>query len=172
MSVTWVTRDTRTPVVQWWAAMPDEGVWEGGRASSSRRQVKAGDRKCRAVEWRRQSLKGAKKTEPGDLAAASSFPLDRIEVVLSPKQFLTSLPALPNLPPSLPLSFLSSLSPSLPPSLQYQAVASTTTYTRLDMCSPPAATIGFHDPGAIHSALMRGLEGGRDYTYRVGDAGR
>ncbi|KAM3571335.1 hypothetical protein VYU27_006628 [Nannochloropsis oceanica] len=132
MSVTWVTRDTRAPVVQWWAAMPDEGGgWEGGRASSSRRQVKAGDRKCRAVEWRRQSLKGAKKTEPGDLAAASSSPLDRIE---------------------------------------HQAVASTTTYTRLDMCSPPAATIGFHDPGAIHSALMRGLEGGRDYTYRVGDA--
>ncbi len=74
----------------------------------------------------------------------------------------TTFSPLPSLPPSLP---------SLPACVQHQAAAMTTTYTRQDMCSPPASTIGFHNPGAIHSALMRGLEGGRDYTYRVGDAG-
>lgn len=36
--------------------------------------------------------------------------------------------------------------------------ATTTTYTRADMCGAPANTTGWRDPGLIHSALMQGLD--------------
>ena len=45
----------------------------------------------------------------------------------------------------------------------------TTTYTVEDMCGPPASTVGWHDPGFMHSALIEGLTPGRQYFYQIGD---
>ncbi|KAG5181266.1 hypothetical protein JKP88DRAFT_346667 [Tribonema minus] len=47
--------------------------------------------------------------------------------------------------------------------------AETSTYTREDMCDAPATTVGFHDPGLLHSAVMRGLEAGATYEYTISD---
>jgi hypothetical protein len=54
---------------------------------------------------------------------------------------------------------------------QHSSLALTTTYSRGDLCSPPATSIGYHDPGALHTGVMTGLKGGVSYVYRVGDAG-
>eukprot|EP00624_Nannochloropsis_granulata_P000679 evm.model.NODE_12751_length_7016_cov_45.221493.1 len=81
MTVTWVTRDTEAPVVQWWAAMPEEdGRGKGRRARTIRRQAREGN--CQAVEKRWQSLKSA-KAESGGTPATSSQPLDHTEVASS-----------------------------------------------------------------------------------------
>eukprot|EP00611_Tribonema_gayanum_P015184 TRINITY_DN269_c0_g1_i1.p1 TRINITY_DN269_c0_g1~~TRINITY_DN269_c0_g1_i1.p1 ORF type:complete len:651 (+),score=172.68 TRINITY_DN269_c0_g1_i1:194-2146(+) len=45
--------------------------------------------------------------------------------------------------------------------------ADSSTYTREDMCDAPAATVGFHDPGLQHSAVMQGLEAGATYEYTI-----
>jgi len=45
----------------------------------------------------------------------------------------------------------------------------TSTYRVTDMCGPPASTVGWNEPGFLHSALIEGLEPGRQYYYQVGD---
>ncbi len=49
--------------------------------------------------------------------------------------------------------------------------AGTRSFAREDLCGKPASTVGFIDPGSVHSAVMRGLEPATAYTYRVGNAG-
>ena len=109
MSVTWVTRDTRAPMVQWWESSNNSQnespviVAAGGRTSTQRFKKRSSSKK--------EEIK------------------------------------------------------------QSEAPASSTTYSQHDMCTPPATTIGFHDPGQIHTAVIKGLQGGALYTYRVGDKG-
>ncbi|XP_058107139.1 nucleotide pyrophosphatase/phosphodiesterase-like [Magnolia sinica] len=48
-----------------------------------------------------------------------------------------------------------------------------TTFTQDDMCNSsimqsPAKDFGWHDPGYIHSAVMKGLQPSQTYTYRYG----
>jgi hypothetical protein len=43
------------------------------------------------------------------------------------------------------------------------------TYTRDQMCGPPATTVGWSDPGVTHVALLTGLVPGGRYYYTVGD---
>ena len=45
----------------------------------------------------------------------------------------------------------------------------TNTYHVTDMCGPPASTVGWNEPGFLHSALIEGLEPGCQYYYQVGD---
>lgn len=49
--------------------------------------------------------------------------------------------------------------------------ARTGSFARGDLCGEPATTVGFADPGSTHTAVMRGLEPGVVYAYRVGNAG-
>jgi len=49
------------------------------------------------------------------------------------------------------------------------ANASTTTYTRSDLCGAPATTIGFNDPGLIHTATMTNLPPATEIFYEYGD---
>lgn len=49
------------------------------------------------------------------------------------------------------------------------AVSDTQTYTRAEMCGPPANTSGWGDPGLLHFALMSGLQPSTRYYYIVGD---
>ena len=51
-----------------------------------------------------------------------------------------------------------------------KVAANTSTYTREQMCGGLAATIGWRDPGLIHTAVMTGLQAGAQYSYAVGDA--
>ncbi|XP_031492308.1 probable inactive purple acid phosphatase 2 [Nymphaea colorata] len=49
------------------------------------------------------------------------------------------------------------------------AEASTTTYSRSDMCDSPANSDGgWRDPGNIHDAVMKNLKAGARYYYQVG----
>ena len=43
------------------------------------------------------------------------------------------------------------------------------TWAAADMCGAPATTVGFRDPGYVHTAVLAGLTPGRAYTYTVGD---
>jgi hypothetical protein len=109
MSVTWVTRDTKAPVVQWWGTTPGaEGGGEGERASTSRRQAE--EEKCQGEQQPRRSLKGAKKNAN---AAASFLPLDHVRK--HPVQFFPpSLQHHKLTPPSLPPSSTRPLPPPPP----------------------------------------------------------
>ena len=49
------------------------------------------------------------------------------------------------------------------------AAADFDTYTREELCGPPATTIGWYEPGILHHAVMTGLEPGMRYHYVVGD---
>ncbi|KAJ7521995.1 hypothetical protein O6H91_19G078000 [Diphasiastrum complanatum] len=46
--------------------------------------------------------------------------------------------------------------------------AITRSYSRSDMCGPPASTIGWRDPGYIHIAYLKELWPDTEYFYRVG----
>lgn len=53
--------------------------------------------------------------------------------------------------------------------LDYSAPATTATYTRADVCpDSPAATLGWLDPGLLHTATLSGLQPGQRYFYQVG----
>jgi hypothetical protein len=47
--------------------------------------------------------------------------------------------------------------------------ASSSTFSRHDMCGPPANSTGWLHPGVFHSAVLEGLEPGTQYYYVVGD---
>ena len=47
--------------------------------------------------------------------------------------------------------------------------SSSLTWTAADLCGPPATTVGWREPGFVHSAVLTGLTPGRAYTYTVGD---
>ena len=47
--------------------------------------------------------------------------------------------------------------------------SSSTTWTAADLCGAPATTLGFRDPGFVHSAVLSGLVPGARYSYTVGD---
>lgn len=49
------------------------------------------------------------------------------------------------------------------------APALTYSYNASDMCGSPAVDVGYRPIGAIHSAVMSGLQPGAAYTYQVGD---
>ncbi|XP_024537154.1 nucleotide pyrophosphatase/phosphodiesterase isoform X1 [Selaginella moellendorffii] len=46
--------------------------------------------------------------------------------------------------------------------------ASTLSLSRGDMCGPPASTVGWRDPGQIHTGSMKDLLPNTRYSYRVG----
>ncbi|BBN00519.1 acid phosphatase type 7 [Marchantia polymorpha subsp. ruderalis] len=46
--------------------------------------------------------------------------------------------------------------------------ASTLTFTREDICGPPASTVGWRDPGYIHSCHLKELWPKQKYFYQVG----
>ncbi|XBI75884.1 hypothetical protein VPH35_069191 [Triticum aestivum] len=46
--------------------------------------------------------------------------------------------------------------------------AGTLTFNRGSMCGAPARTIGWRDPGFIHTAFMRGLWPNKEYFYKIG----
>ena len=50
-----------------------------------------------------------------------------------------------------------------------RVVAETNTYTKEDLCGPPANMTGWRDPGPIHSAVLDGLQPGTAYEYAFGD---
>lgn len=50
------------------------------------------------------------------------------------------------------------------------ATSAAPAYQASDMCGDPAATYGFFDPGARHTALLTGLRPGSWYSYRFGDS--
>lgn len=56
--------------------------------------------------------------------------------------------------------------------MTYNAAANTSTFNASMMCDQPAKNIGWHDPGALHVALMTGLTTGTTVFYRVGDEQR
>jgi hypothetical protein len=51
----------------------------------------------------------------------------------------------------------------------HTAAAASSTYTRQELCGPPANDVGFVDPGLFHAALVEGLQPGQRYYYVVGD---
>lgn len=51
-----------------------------------------------------------------------------------------------------------------------QVVASSRTYTRADMCGPPANTTGWFDPGWLHYAVLSNLPPGKRIYYRCGNS--
>lgn len=53
--------------------------------------------------------------------------------------------------------------------LDHSADGSSTTYTRADMCGPPANTSGWMEPGWLHAAVMAGLAPSTRYFYQYGD---
>ena len=56
-----------------------------------------------------------------------------------------------------------------PQSLVHSTSSSFSSYTSSDMCGSPAKDFGWRDPGLIHKAVMRDLQGGTTYYYKVGD---
>ncbi|KAK4264513.1 hypothetical protein QN277_025676 [Acacia crassicarpa] len=46
--------------------------------------------------------------------------------------------------------------------------AGTLTFSRNSMCGPPARTVGWRDPGFIHTSFLKDLWPNLRYTYRVG----
>ncbi|GBF94969.1 inactive purple acid phosphatase-like [Raphidocelis subcapitata] len=53
--------------------------------------------------------------------------------------------------------------------LDRTAPAGSRTYTRDEVCGPPANGVGWSDPGLVHTAVLTGLEPGATYYYRFGD---
>ena len=51
----------------------------------------------------------------------------------------------------------------------YTAPSNVTSYTRAEMCGPPANATGWSDPGLLHKALLTGLAPSTRYYYIVGD---
>ena len=51
----------------------------------------------------------------------------------------------------------------------FQATASSLTYTKEDLCGPPANAQGWLDPGTFHKAVMTDLQPGQRYFYIYGD---
>ncbi|KAK3122233.1 hypothetical protein QOZ80_8BG0666870 [Eleusine coracana subsp. coracana] len=46
--------------------------------------------------------------------------------------------------------------------------AGTLTFNRGSMCGEPARTVGWRDPGFIHTAFMRNLWPNKEYSYKIG----
>ncbi|KAG2323746.1 hypothetical protein Bca52824_006474 [Brassica carinata] len=46
--------------------------------------------------------------------------------------------------------------------------AGTSTFGRNDLCGAPARTVGWRDPGYIHTSFLKGLWPSSTYTYKVG----
>ncbi|KAG0605547.1 hypothetical protein M758_9G067500 [Ceratodon purpureus] len=51
---------------------------------------------------------------------------------------------------------------------QFTAPATTLTFTRKDMCGPPAKTVGWREPGFFHTGSMTGLWPSTKYYYKIG----
>ena len=51
----------------------------------------------------------------------------------------------------------------------HTVAAETTTYTADDLCGEPATTLGWRNPGLLHSAVIGPLKPGATPTYKVGD---
>ncbi|CAL4999908.1 unnamed protein product [Urochloa decumbens] len=49
-----------------------------------------------------------------------------------------------------------------------RAPAGTLTFSRGSMCGEPARTVGWRDPGFIHTAFMRDLWPNKEYYYKIG----
>jgi hypothetical protein len=47
--------------------------------------------------------------------------------------------------------------------------SSSITWSAADLCGPPATTLGWFEPGFVHSAVLTGLVPGAIYSYTVGD---
>ncbi|KAF6263717.1 Metallo-dependent phosphatase-like protein [Scenedesmus sp. NREL 46B-D3] len=58
---------------------------------------------------------------------------------------------------------------SSPGTYTHAVPAASSTYTRQELCGPPANSVGYVDPGLLHAALLEGLVPGRRYYYSVGD---
>lgn len=56
-----------------------------------------------------------------------------------------------------------------PGALDTTAAGRSSTYSRGDMCGPPANTTGWFDPGWLHAAVMAGLQPSTRYFYQYGD---
>uniref|UniRef100_A0A383VVS5 Purple acid phosphatase n=1 Tax=Tetradesmus obliquus TaxID=3088 RepID=A0A383VVS5_TETOB len=56
-----------------------------------------------------------------------------------------------------------------PGAYNHSAAAVSSTYSRQELCGPPANDAGFVDPGLFHAALVEGLTPGQRYYYVVGD---
>ena len=56
------------------------------------------------------------------------------------------------------------------PSLRLTAKGTSKTYTKTDMCGPPASLNGFSNPGYIHDVLMTNLTPSSDYFYSYGSS--
>lgn len=56
-----------------------------------------------------------------------------------------------------------------PGKLPHTTPADSHTYTRGEMCGPPANSSGWMDPGLLHVAKLTGLVPGSRYYYRFGD---
>ncbi|XP_020525527.1 probable inactive purple acid phosphatase 27 isoform X2 [Amborella trichopoda] len=51
---------------------------------------------------------------------------------------------------------------------QIRSPAGTLTFTRNSMCGSPARTVGWRDPGYIHTAFLKNLWPNTQYTYKLG----
>ncbi|KAF5476554.1 hypothetical protein F2P56_003298 [Juglans regia] len=51
---------------------------------------------------------------------------------------------------------------------QSQSPAGTLTFSRNSMCAPPAKTVGWRDPGFIHTSFLKELWPNSLYTYKLG----
>ncbi|XP_024356761.1 nucleotide pyrophosphatase/phosphodiesterase isoform X2 [Physcomitrium patens] len=51
---------------------------------------------------------------------------------------------------------------------QFTSAAITLTFTRKDMCGPPASSVGWRDPGFIHTGSLSALWPSTKYYYKVG----
>lgn len=53
--------------------------------------------------------------------------------------------------------------------MQHSAAGDSQTYSRADMCGPPANASGWMEPGWLHGAVMTGLLPATRYVYQYGD---
>jgi acid phosphatase type 7 len=58
---------------------------------------------------------------------------------------------------------------SSPQSSWIVVAAESTTYFKSQLCGPPATTVGYREPGWLHSAVMTNLVPGEEYSYLFGD---
>lgn len=58
---------------------------------------------------------------------------------------------------------------SQPGKYPYSAAASSLTYTKDDLCGPPANAQGWLDPGTLHKAVITNLLPGQRHYYIYGD---